>query len=330
MEKSIYSFPEHILEALDLKNDNIFNTDILFSSVIIAGQGGSAIGGFLISDLLNLNNYDIPIVVNQGYNLPFWANQKTLLIISSYSGNTEETINILNEGIQNNCQIVCITSGGKILDLAKKREIEYLLLPKGFQPRAAIAFSIIQLFQILDYKKILKNRNLLNLNQDSFLKVSRVLKDNQGEIVKQAQYLAKKIGDKITILYSSSNFFASVLRFKQQLNENSKSHCWFNIIPEMNHNEIVGWSKSYDNIISLFIDSTFDTKENRKRISLTINHIKEYSDIELIQPKGENIFYQIFHLIHLFDFVSIFLAKNKGVDPSEINAIDKLKSGLND
>ena len=328
MEKKIYSFPDHILEALKANNIFSFN-NVSFSSVVISGQGGSAIGGFLILDLLDLRKIKIPILVNQGYELPAWANNNTLLIVSSYSGNTEETINILNQGIQNKCQIVCLCSGGKILDIAKKNNLDYLLLPSGFQPRAALGYSIVQLFKILDHKKIKSSDFNFKLNEDSFKKVAYFLKDNQNEIIQRAQSLAEKINNKITVVYSSSNFFASALRFKQQLNENSKSHCWFNVIPEMNHNEIVGWSEKYDNIFSLFINSSFDSKSNQKRISLTINHVQKYSDIELLHPKGEDLFRQIFYLIHLFDFTSFFLAKKKGVNPSKIEAIDKLKLGLN-
>tara|TARA_B100001250_G_scaffold93978_1_gene78351 strand:- start:300 stop:1289 length:990 start_codon:yes stop_codon:yes gene_type:complete len=325
MEKSIYSFPDHILDALRI-NNILSSNNASFSSVIIAGQGGSAIGGFLISDLLNLKKNNIPVLVNQGYELPYWAGDKTLLIVSSYSGNTEETINVLNQGIQNKCHIVCLSSGGRILDLAKENNLEYALLPKGFQPRAAIGYSIVQLFQILDYKKILTSSS--NLSQDSFIKAASFLKDNQYEIIQRAQCLAEKIKEKITVVYCSFNFFATALRLKQQLNENSKSHCWFNIIPEMNHNEIVGWSKKYDNILPLFINSYFDTKENQKRISLTVEHIQQYSYVESISPEGENVFFQIFYLIHFFDFTSLFLANKTGVDASKIEAIDKLKLGL--
>ena len=123
-------------------------------------------------------------------------------------------------------------------------------------------------------------------------------------------------------------FYATALRFKQQINENSKSHCWFNIIPEMNHNEIVGWSKNYSNIITLFIESSFDTQKNKTRISLTHQHIKDFSSTYFIRPEGNDVFTQIFYLIHFFDFVSLFLANRKNVDPSKIESIDKLKIGL--
>ena len=325
MEKSIFSFPDHILDALKI-NNNFFSKNKTYSSVVIAGQGGSAIGGYLIFDLLDLKNIGIPVFINKGYTLPSWVNTDTLLIISSYSGNTEETISVLNQGIQNTCQIVCLCSGGQILDMAKKNRLEYLLLPKGFQPRVALAYSIVQLFQILCYKKIL-NKNS-DLDKDLFIKAAFFLKENQDNIVKKAHYLVDKIKDKNTIMYCSSNFFASALRFKQQLNENAKSHCWFNIIPEMNHNEIVAWSKKYNNIFPLFISTLLDINENKKRISLTIKHVSEYSDLEVIIPEGDSLFFQTFYLIHLFDFISIFLAKRKGIDPSKIDAIDQLKAGL--
>ena len=325
MKKSILSFPDHIIDALQIKN-NISSPQENFSSVIISGQGGSAIGGFLILDLLDSKKSEIPLIVNQGYDLPYWANNKTLLIISSYSGNTEETINVYKQGIKNNCYIICLTSGGKLLEMAIKNNIEYCLLPSGFQPRAAIGYSIVQLFNILNDKKICISHNSQNL--DSFKNVAFFLKDNQSNIKKEAKKISDLIDNNISIMYCSSLFSSSALRFKQQINENSKSHCWFNIIPEMNHNEIVGWSKEYNSILTFFINSSFDTKKNINRISLTQKHIKHYSKTHFISPKGEDVFSQIFYLIHLFDFVSLFLANKKNVDPSKILPIDKLKLGL--
>ena len=325
MKKSILQFPNHIDDALQIKN-NFFTDKVNYNSVIISGQGGSAIGGFLIYDLLDFKNSTTPLIINQGYNLPKWASNKTLLIISSYSGNTEETINVYKQGIKNNCKIICLTSGGALLESAIENKIEYILLPGGFQPRAAIGYSIVQLFKILKNKNI--NLSFSNLNFNSFKNVASFLKENQRNIINQAKKIADLIDEKISILYCSSLFYATALRFKQQINENSKSHCWFNIIPEMNHNEIVGWSKNYSNIITLFIESSFDTQKNKTRISLTHQHIKDFSSTYFISPEGNDVFTQIFYLIHFFDFVSLFLANRKNVDPSKIESIDKLKIGL--
>ena len=331
MKKSILQFPNHIDDALQIKN-NFFTDKVNYNSVIISGQGGSAIGGFLIYDLLDFKNSTTPLIINQGYNLPKWASNKTLLIISSYSGNTEETINVYKQGIKNNCKIICLTSGGALLESAIENKIEYILLPSGFQPRAAIAYSIVQLFKILKNKNI--NLSFSNLNFNSFKNVASFLKENQRNIINQAKKIADLIDEKISILYCSSLFYATALRFKQQINENSKSHCWFNIIPEMNHNEIEAYTKNanINNFIIIWIDDKDIHPRNKRRLdiskSILSKKIKKQIDIRLDLNNVKSSFVKYLIYINLMDWISYYAAILKNVDPSIIPNINELKKSL--
>jgi len=326
MEENIKSFPNHLINSFSNFN-SIKLTKNKFNSILIVGQGGSSVGALILSDLLK-KDIKIPIIVNHGYKLPNWVSKETLIIISSYSGNTEETLNILKLCINKGFIPECVSSGGKILKICNKNKINFTYLPEGYQPREALGFSIYALFSILYKYGIISRTSFMKLKNSS-----KQLSKSQAEIIKKAKELSVKIYNKVPIIYSSNLFVGLVTRFKQQLNENSKNLCWFNIIPEMNHNEIVGWDLSNkdinSNFISIFIKSHLDIKKNHKRIDFTLDYLKQkkISSELIIMDKGD-LYFQYLYLINLLDFVSFYLAGKKNVDPYNIDSIITLKSKL--
>ena len=326
MKKNIESFPKQILDSLSgLKKLKIEKKNI--SSVLIIGQGGSSIGALLLRDLLK-NNIDYPVIINHGYKLPNWVSSKTLIIVSSYSGNTEETLSVLDASLKKGFKPICISSGGKLLKICKKQKLDFLTLPEGFQPREALAYSIFALFSIFFRYQIISN--------DIFLKLKKAcvyVLNNQSEIIKKAKSLSNIIYQKVPIIYSSNLFSGAIIRFKQQLNENSKNLSWFNIIPEMNHNEIVGWENINNNIkdyfLPIFIKSNLDLKKNQLRTDLTLNYLKQKKiKTKMINLQKGDLYTQYLFLINLFDFTSFFLAKKNNVNAYDIDSILMLKSKL--
>ena len=325
MKKNIESFPNQLIDQFSIIN-NLKFVNKKISSVLIVGQGGSSIGGLLLSDLLK-KDIKFPIIINHGYKLPNWVNSETLIIVSSYSGNTEETLSVLKFALKKKLKPICVSSGGKLLKLSKEKKLDFLLLPMGFQPREALAYSIFSLFSIFYSYKVISKANFLKLK-----KASIFILNAQSQIIKKAKLLANSIYKKTPILYSSNLFLGAVTRFKQQLNENSKNICWFNIIPEMNHNEIVGWANinKEHNFFSIFIKSNLDLRKNQKRIDLTLNYLKQKNiKTELININNGNLYDQYLFLINLFDFTSYFLSLKNKVDPYNIDSILMLKSKLN-
>ncbi len=326
MKKNIESFPNQILDSFSsLEKLRIIKKSI--SSILIIGQGGSSIGGLLLRDLL-IKDINYPIVINHGYKLPNWVSSKTLIIVSSYSGNTEEALSVLNTSLKKGFRPVCVSSGGKLLKICKKQKLDFLTLPEGFQPREALAYSIFSLFSIFLKYQIISNKIFLKLKS-----ASKFVLNNQPEIIKKAKDLSRVIHQKTPIIYSSKLFSGAVIRFKQQLNENSKNHSWCNIIPEMNHNEIVGWQNLNNeikkNLIPVFIKSNLDLKKNKQRIEITLGYFKQKKiKTKVINIEKGDLYSQYLFLINMFDFTSFFLAKKNNVDPYDISSIFMLKSKL--
>ena len=328
MEENIRSFSSQIINNLSgfdkikLENKNI-------SSVLIVGQGGSGIAGVITSDLLK-HELEIPVSINNGYDLPKWVNQSTLIIISSYSGNTEETLNVLNKCLTSAFQPICLTSGGKVLEICENKKLDCFILPQGFHPREALAFSISLLFLVF-YKYQVVSKNIIQ----KLINASNLILNQQEKIIKKSKKLFNNIFKKIPIVYSTNFFFGAILRFKQQLNENSKVPCWINIIPEMNHNEIVGWENIYKNINKhfsvIFIKSNLDKEKNKLRTDISIDILKTKGiNSNILTIEEGDLFCQYILLINLFDFTSFYLANKNNIDPYKIESISFLKSKLTD
>jgi len=328
MEENIRSFSGQIknnlsgFEKIKLVNKNI-------SSVLIVGQGGSGIAGVISSDLLK-HELEIPISINNGYDLPKWVNKSTLVIVSSYSGNTEETLNVLNKCLNSGFQPICIASGGKVLEICENKKLDYFLLPQGFHPREALAFSISLLFLVF-YKYQIISKNIIQ----KLINASNTILNQQENIIKKSKKLSNKIFKKIPIVYSTNYFYGAILRFKQQLNENSKVPCWINVIPEMNHNEIVGWENIYKNINKhfyvTFIKSNLDKEKNKLRTDVSIDILKTKGiNSNILTLEEGDLFCQYILLINLFDFTSFYLANKNNIDPYKIESISYLKSKLNE
>lgn len=311
---------------IDLKETNIEALE----NIVISGLGGSAISGDLLSNYLR-EDIEYPIIVNRGYCLPHFASEKTLVLISSYSGNTEETIEVLQDALKRHCRIVCLTTGGKIGSIAKENNIPVVNLQQGFQPRYALGLSFFSLLKVLF---------LLGLIPDQNENVSKIIADwklKGVEYSKENSYpfkFAENLVGFIPVVYSVSGYNDAVgNRFKCQLNENSKVHAFHNVYSELNHNEIVGWETQNNNLLAAKLVTILDETchpQIKKRIDFT-SRIIEAKGVETITVSGEHSTFQLrlIELIYLLDWVSYYLAIIRGKDPSEIDNIIKLKEALN-
>ena len=325
MEKKIKDFPNNIKDAIKIAENSIKNFQFRgIKNIVISGQGGSGIAGVIAKDIF-YKSLSIPIFIVQDYEIPSYVNNETLFISSSYSGNTEETITSLKSAIKRKSQIICISSGGTIKNLANKNNLYFIELPKGGPPRAMIAYSLIQL--IFLFCNIDKS-NQIGHTSTELLNISKKLKKNQLEIIERAKEISNSIGKKMPFIYSYSNFEGIALRFKQQLNENSKRHAIFNVIPEMNHNEIVAWSRESLCSIPIFIN-TSSLEKNKTRMELTSNLIaKKVENYITINYKSQSELEEYFYFLHLFDWIALMIANIDGVDPNDIKLIDKLKNQI--
>ncbi len=323
MKALVQNFTKQLLEAKNIADTAIISNDQTINTILVTGLGGSGIGGTILSELI-ADSCSIPILVNKDYFLPAFVNEKTLVIISSYSGNTEETLSAMQIAISKRAQIVCITSGGKVLELAKQHQYDFIEIPGGQPPRACIGYSLVQLIKVLVAKGF-ANASLFNDLEKSI----QLLDTENASIKAEAEKIAKKLHDKIAVLYSLGTCEGAIVRFRQQINENSKMLCWHHTFPEMNHNELVGWTSKNDSLVVVTFHTSFDYDRTKKRYDVCRPIFEKYtSDVIDITAKGNSKLEQFLYLINIGDWISCYIADLRGIDPVEVNVIDHLKKEL--
>jgi glucose/mannose-6-phosphate isomerase len=301
--------------------------------IIIAGMGGSAIGGNILKDWLR-DIVPIPIEVCRDYHLPAYADEKTLVLAISYSGNTEETLNMLIEAIEKRCMIITISSNGVLKEFSQKIGIPCIKLPKGFPPRSAIPYLFFSL--AVSLKKI----RVLESPKEEFNEAINVLKQVREDIrleTTTADNIAKRIAldlyGSIPVIYGFGIYKGVAQRIKTQFNENAKCLSFYACFPELNHNETVGWTGKgdlADKFVILLIRDKEEPLEIMTRIDVTKKMVFDERAKNVIEvfSKGKSNLAKILSTIFVGDFVSIYLAFLYGIDPTPVKIIDKLKEQL--
>jgi glucose/mannose-6-phosphate isomerase len=302
MKQLITDFPIQLHEALIIGQSYRFKTaKKAFSNVVLTGLGGSGIGGSIVQNFV-FDKMKVPFIVNKDYFLPSFVNAHSLVIVSSYSGNTEETTQAMQQAIKAKATIVCITSGGKVSEMAKKKNLDCILVPAGMPPRACIGYSLLQVLFTLQHFGLIK---------------------------KKAKALAQKICNKTPIIYSAPEFEGVAVRFRQQINENGKMLCWHHVIPEMNHNELVGWRDKTNERAVVILRDKDDYERVQLRMEINKKVIKKFTNnISEVYAKGKNYWDKVFYFIHLTDWVSVYLADMRNQNATEVKVIDFLKAEL--
>jgi glucose/mannose-6-phosphate isomerase len=318
--KQIMSAWNYKIDLSNLKKNN-------FSSIVFCGLGGSAISGDLLSDYLT-EEIKLPFKVVRGYNLPSYTNDDTLVIISSYSGNTEETISCFKQAMKRNSSIVVITSGGKIWEEANKNKIPAIKIDSGFQPRYALGLSFFSLLKLI--------QELGFTNEEKTVEKIIDLWKKRGEEYSKEKNVAVQIAEQligfIPAIYSSEFLSSAGYRFKSQINENSKLHAFHHILPEMNHNEIIGWESYQEKLFQAKVVYLLDKEyhpQNMKRFSILKELlIKQRVEVLTLESNESDRKVRIMDLIFLCDWISFYISVLRGFDPSEIDFIHQMKKRL--
>lgn len=318
---------------IEYAENNSYDLSLLnkksFSNIIITGLGGSAISGDLLKNFLN-EELSLPIAVNRNYNLPAFASEDTLVICSSYSGNTEETLSVLNQAIEKKCSIVLITTGGEAQMIAEKNRNPVIKLKAGYQPRYALGISFFTLLRLFEELKLISNHSEI-INQIKLLWKSKAEEYTREENIPYT--IANELIGFLPIIYSVADSTYSVgYRFKCQLNENSKVHAFHNEIPEMNHNEIIGWETYNEAKFPVKVVTILDVETHPQLVKRFefLNEIfaKNKIDVINLSSSEKKIKVRILDLIYLCDWITYYLAVVRGYDPSEIDFIHQLKNRL--
>lgn len=323
MKARVQNFTNQLKEAKLIAEKAVISESKNIHNILITGLGGSGIGGTIISELI-ADTCKVPITINKDYFLPEFVNENTLVIVSSYSGNTEETLSAMQIAISKKAQIVCITSGGKVLALAKQHQFDFIEIPGGMPPRSCIGYALVEMI------KILVAKGFANASLFTDLDKSIALLDAENNSIKtEAQKIAEKLYTKFPVLYSLGSCEGTVVRFRQQINENSKMLCVHHTFPEMNHNELVGWTVKNDALAVVTFHTSFDYERTKKRYEVCRPIFEKYASTVIdIKAKGVSKLEQFFYLINIGDWISCYMADLRGIDPVEVNVIDHLKSEL--
>lgn len=329
MEQLILDFPKHLREGQKIAEGiNIQKrpkTPIRY--IVVGGMGGSGIAGNLLRSFAG-TYLDAPVLVNKSYHLPRFVGEDTLFIASSFSGNTEETLSALKDAQKAGALIFCITSGGKLLEIAQKEGYDYIQIPNEAPcPRAFLGYSLTQMLYALKAYALCEDFFSATL-QSTILMID----EKQQQIREQAKQLAQDLVGKQIIAYSDGAMLPVLLRMQQQINENAKQLFHFNIFPEMNHNELVAWEREkthYEQIMVLLLQAKVEHPRVQKRREITRDLLKvKAKNVIDITVSGETLISQSLHLIHLFDWVSFYLAEYNKVDVFAIESINHLKGEL--
>jgi len=329
----IYSFPDHCKEAIEIAGESIRGLRLgNIINVVITGLGGSAIGGDLIR-MLAASNAQIPVVVNRDYTLPAFVDERTLVIASSYSGNTEETIAAYEHAKSKKAKIIVITTGGELKKRAVEDEIPYITIPGGLPPRAALGYSFFPIFVLFKELGIGFGKQDVEKAIQLLCETRDQLKEEVPEQSNPAKQLARKLYGKIPVIYGTSNLTDVIaVRWKGQLNENSKHPAFFNAFPELDHNEIMGFEGDRELLRFLeliMLRSNFESDRMKKRIEITADIVKDsVSGITHLWPRGETTLEQMLYHIMFGDYVTAYLAILNDKDPTEIDFINQLKERM--
>ncbi len=331
MGELLVNFSKQWEEAIDLTGNLSLNIrKKRIKSICLAGMGGSAIG----ADLIRAFCYDkcsVPVQVIRHYNIPEWVTKSTLCITCSYSGNTEETLSAFEQAQERGAQIIAVTSGGEVLVEASQKDFDYIKIPGGLPPRAALGYSFVPLYRIFQSLGYIESGREALLDTGHFLKEQGELLANLEE--SEAVTIAEEIAGTLPIVYSDATLMEPVnLRCRGQFAENSKTLAYGNALPEMNHNEIVGWEKITHltgRLSVLMLCDEDDHKKVQQRMEIVEELIGSHAaSIHVLNSRGEHRLTRMFSLIQLGDWISFYLAILNEADPTPVAKIDLLKSKL--
>ncbi len=302
------------------------------TKVIVAGMGGSGLAAKAYKDFGELT---VPLEVVQGYNLPGYIDENTLVICSSYSGNTEETVSAFDQAINHTSKpmVVIIASGGKLLDLAQQNSLPCLQLPSGFQPRYTFGYQYRALVELFSQTTLIGPGQVAELDRladEALPKIQQWFADVPTE-QNLAKQLAQELVGSSVVVYSSNQFVSVAYKWKISFNENAKNIAWHNAYPEFNHNEFLGWTshpvdKPYK-VINLISKS--DHPQIIRRFTVSDKLLSGQKPVaETVDLIGDSLLAQMIYGVALGDFVSLYLALLNGLNPTPVELIEKLKQEL--
>ena len=325
---------EHVLNLgnqlkTDLQTSEKF-TSFDYERILIVGMGGSGVAGDVLKLILNQHT-NIDVEVRKAYNLTkSQIAARPFCLFISYSGNTEETISVAKDAIDQNLEWAAISSGGELLDLATKHNKKFVKVPDGLQPRAAFG---LMTKAVVNYLPNQTKEFFINACDEAGNYLNNLTEDTSNEVFEISRDIAHQIGSKTAVIYAGSDLtYLVAQRWKTQINENSKSKAYVGFMPEVHHNEILSWEADPDgskNNFILILLRGDDHKKIDNRFELTKELLGSKVDVlDIKNISSDNLIKDLFHLVLIGDLVSVNLADHLNIDPFNIDAIENLKKKL--
>lgn len=336
MLRLISNLPDQCREAYEIgKRSSIPELDCgKIDNIVFAGVGGSAIGADIVRIYLQ-NELKVPVVVSRNYTLPGFVGRNTLLFCSSYSGNTEETLSSFEDGVKRGAHIITMGSGGKLKESSLKNGFKHIDIPTGFPPRTALGYMSVTMLALLGRLGFIGDKKK---EVDEVYSSLAGLRDKEiGIDVAFDKNISKKLATALfgryCIVYGTSDTTEAVsVRWRGQIAENSKALSSSHVLPEMNHNEIVGWEFPKDILKDLkvmILRDKNDHKRTKARIDISRTIIeKSGAEILELERRDGGLLARLFSLVYIGDYVSFYLAILNDIDPTPVKRVDYLKSQL--
>ncbi len=331
MKEIIQELPEQIDQAYrNAVSQGIQADHDRYVAVYVGGMGGSAIAGDILRDYVG-DHLIVPYRVVRDYTLPAPPQGKVLLVLTSYSGNTEEILSLLDQAQGLDAEILAITTGGILKARSDAKGYPTIVLPPGYPPRGALGYSFVSLLYALHplYPEIDIEKDLSS-TVEGLSKVSTLFSSEGSD--NPCFALAREIVGKIPVIYTSNRLQSIALRWKGQFSENAKVIAFRGLLPEMNHNEICGWQNHPDalkKLHAIFLREDAEHERVRVRFEVTKELIEPLAGgLTEVKARGKSLLERLFYLIYMGDFVSFFLARLLDTDPIPVEKIDLLKSRM--
>jgi glucose/mannose-6-phosphate isomerase len=288
--------------------------------IIIAGMGGS----HLAADLLKIREACSDLIIHKNYGLPCVPHDdfsKSLLIANSYSGNTEEIVDFFNQGIENNLNVVAVSTGGKLIEIAKEKGLPYIQIPTTeIQPRSALGFTLRALLKAAGLESLLESTKELATSLDP------------GALEEKGKELAEKLKGHIPIIYSSAKNEPIASNWKAKINETGKIPAFYNVFPELNHNEMIGFDTKISDVglaekfYFVFLKDTDDHNRVIKRMEITEKLLRDRNlPVEVQNLEETDKFHKAFTSLLIADWTAYWIAKMNNVDPEEVPLVEEFK-----
>ncbi len=314
--ESLEKFPNDIEDASELGNIKVLGE---VDNIVVSGIGASGIAGDLLKSYIEELGLKLPVFVNKEFEIPTWANSKTLMFIISYSGNTLEALKCYKSSIGRGCKTIVISSDGKLKRFSTENNIDFIRVPEEREPRATLPYLFIPMIQVLRFNNIITE-------QIDFSKIAMILR--KPGFKEKAEIFAKKLISRTPILYASERFKPVAMRWKNEFNENAKIPAFYSVFPELCHNEVEAYEEPFEWAYIVIIRDDYENKYVKAQMDAFKKAVKGKVEVTELRLSGEDYLVKVLSAIYLGDLMTVELGELLEKDINDIPLIKQLEDKL--